>query len=488
MAGVYVLIERAYVDEQEKVTLGGAETALELIRTELACRGPIALRGGELYAGDHRLNGDTEIVEAVRARTGYGCTIFQGNMRVATTASAAGEAGRAFGTVASPMITALVFAHGQVFRGMTETLGKKWLIVYAPLRSHTGTVIGMLAAYHERDEFFRSLARFRLILGTAFLVLWSIIAALAHLVHRSLDQAERQARELSEKAQLLDQANLDLEAKVQARTSLLAQATEEAERSRAAAQRANQAKSMFLANMSHELRTPLNAIIGYSEILKEEAAEEGPERFVPDLDRIHTAGRHLLALISDILDISKIEAGRMELHLEPFAVRSLAEQVAATVQPLVVKGHNLLEVEIAPEVGAMTADPTKLRQALFNLLSNAAKFTEYGVIVLAIHRATAPEALDQIVFQVRDTGIGMTPEQVARVGEPFTQADGSTSRKYGGTGLGLAITRKFCEMMGGSLVVASAPGEGSTFTIRLPRLVGAEAAGKRPGNATLPGG
>jgi signal transduction histidine kinase len=237
--------------------------------------------------------------------------------------------------------------------------------------------------------------------------------------------------------------------------------------------------------MSHELRTPLNAIIGYSEMLKEEAEEEGQDGFVPDLERIQGAGRHLLALISDILDISKIEAGRMDLHVESFELRALVEQVAAMVQPLVAKSHNLLAVAVAPEVDSMTADPTKVRQALFNLLSNAAKFTEHGVIALAIRRDPGTE---EILFQVRDNGIGMTPEQIARVGEPFTQADGSTSRKYGGTGLGLAITRNFCEMMGGSLSVTSVLGEGTTFTIRLPRLLDTDAEGKRSRSVSPSGG
>ena len=232
---------------------------------------------------------------------------------------------------------------------------------------------------------------------------------------------------------------------------------------------ASRHKSEFLANMSHELRTPLNAIIGYSEMLQEEAQDQNAEGFVPDLQRIHAAGKHLLELINAVLDLSKIEAGKMELYLESFDVGSLVRDVAAVLEPLAQKNANRLEVHCAPDVGAMRADLTKLRQALFNLLSNACKFTERGVVTVGVTRepATAEEG-DSIVFAVQDTGIGMTPEQMARLFEEFGQADASTTRRYGGTGLGLALSRRLCRMMGGDITMVSEPGRGSTFTIRLP--------------------
>jgi signal transduction histidine kinase/CheY-like chemotaxis protein len=230
---------------------------------------------------------------------------------------------------------------------------------------------------------------------------------------------------------------------------------------------ASRHKSEFLANMSHELRTPLNAIIGYSEMLQEEAEDQHAEAFVPDLQRIHSAGKHLLELINAVLDLSKIEAGKMELYLESFEVAPLVRDVAAVLEPLAQKNANRLEVRCAPDVGAMRADLTKLRQALFNLLSNACKFTERGVVSLAVTReATADGAI--VMFAARDTGIGMTPAQLARLFEEFGQADASTTRRYGGTGLGLALSRRLCRMMGGDITVASEPGRGSTFTIRLP--------------------
>ena len=237
-----------------------------------------------------------------------------------------------------------------------------------------------------------------------------------------------------------------------------------------AAETANLAKSQFLANMSHELRTPLNAIIGYSEMLKEEAVDLETEEFIPDLERIHAAGKHLLGLINDVLDLSKIEAGKMELHLESFALSTLLEEVISTVQPLIEKNANTLEVVCTKPVGEMYADMTKLRQILFNLLSNAAKFTENGLILIEITRQQQDDE-DWIYCRVADDGIGITHEQRAKLFRAFTQADASTTRKYGGTGLGLAITKQFVEMMGGSIDLISGFAQGSLFTIKLPTLV-----------------
>ncbi len=242
-----------------------------------------------------------------------------------------------------------------------------------------------------------------------------------------------------------------------------------------AAEASSRTKSQFLANMSHELRTPMNAILGYSEMLQEEAEEEGLDSFTPDLQKIQGAGKHLLALINDILDLSKIEAGKMELYLEDFSVPEMLADVTAMVQTLVEKKSNTLLLGCAPEVRAMHGDLTKIRQSLFNLLSNAAKFTENGTISLRVRRDA-----EFYVFDVQDTGIGMTAEQMAGLFEAFSQADASTTRKYGGTGLGLAITRRFCRMMGGDTLVQSELGAGSIFSMRLPVQVTPASAAVEP--------
>jgi len=244
-----------------------------------------------------------------------------------------------------------------------------------------------------------------------------------------------------------------------------------------AAEAANRAKSAFLANMSHELRTPMNAIIGYSEMLAEEAEDDGLDTMIPDLEKINSAGKHLLALINDILDLSKIEAGRVDLYLERFELKKMLDEAVATVSPLVTKNDNRLVTECADDLGHIRADLTKLRQALFNLLSNAAKFTSEGTITLSAERQRRGDR-DWILLSVTDTGIGIRADKLDHVFEEFSQADESTTRDFGGTGLGLPISRRFCQMMGGDITVTSKVGEGSTFTIELPAAVDALEAAK----------
>jgi signal transduction histidine kinase/DNA-binding response OmpR family regulator len=226
---------------------------------------------------------------------------------------------------------------------------------------------------------------------------------------------------------------------------------------------ASEHKSAFLASMSHELRTPLNAIIGYSEMLYETAQDEGQDEFLPDLGKIRDAGRHLLGLINDILDLSKIEAGKMDLYLEEVDLTGLIEEVRAIVEPLAAANANRFEIVCLSALGTLYTDRTKLKQSLLNLLSNAGKFTHEGRVTLEVRPAGS-----EISFIVSDTGIGMTEEQRSRLFQAFSQADVSTTRQYGGTGLGLAITKHFCEMLGGRIAVDSTPGQGSTFTITLP--------------------
>ncbi|KMO34052.1 histidine kinase, partial [Methylobacterium variabile] len=251
------------------------------------------------------------------------------------------------------------------------------------------------------------------------------------------------------------------------------EAEAEIDRARHAAEAANRAKSQFIANMSHELRTPLSAVIGYSEMLAEELADLGQAELLPDLRKIEASARHLLGLINDVLDISKIEAGRMTVAAEDFTVQAMLDDVVAATESLTAKKRNRLVLDLAEDLGAMRQDQGKVRQCLVNLLGNAAKFTEAGTITLSARRDRA-DGIEWLTFAVADTGIGLTEAQIGRLFERFAQADESTTRQFGGTGLGLAITRAFCRRMGGDIGVTSTYGAGATFTIRLPAVLTAE--------------
>ncbi|HET6598373.1 MAG TPA: ATP-binding protein, partial [Burkholderiaceae bacterium] len=237
-----------------------------------------------------------------------------------------------------------------------------------------------------------------------------------------------------------------------------------ANQARDLAEAANRAKSAFLANMSHELRTPLNAIIGYAEMLEEDIADAGQRS---DLQRIHSSGKHLLGLINDVLDLSKIEAGKTELHIDVFDVDQLIDQVTSTMRPLLNNSGNQFKLRLQRPLGVMTSDATRLSQVLLNLLSNATKFTHEGEVVLEVRRESG-ERGGWLRFDVLDSGIGMTPEQRSKLFQPFVQADSDTTRLYGGTGLGLVISRHLCRMMGGDVTVDSEAGHGTRLTVRLP--------------------
>ncbi len=297
---------------------------------------------------------------------------------------------------------------------------------------------------------------------------------------KSIDMDEKQVGVVAQYVDITERKRA--EEQIRQQLSVIEQQNFELEKARDLAMEANKTKSAFLASMSHELRTPLNAIIGYSEMIIEEMSDDGETRYHGDLDRIHAAGKNLLELINEVLDLSKIEAGKMELYVEEFQLSDLIDEVVSTVQPLTEKNENSLVVNAAKDIQAVRLDHTKVRQILFNLISNASKFTQKGTITLTAAAIPANErASAAIVLKVSDTGIGLTEEQKSRLFKEFSQADNSTTRKYGGTGLGLSITKHFTEMMHGSIAIESTPNNGTTFTVTLPRSI--ESTGEKTSTA-----
>jgi signal transduction histidine kinase len=372
---------------------------------------------------------------------------------------------------------------------LVRPLNAETVAGYAPLRDIYGQPLFALGVDMPREIYRRgqtsvlyfliSLAVVGLVFGVVTLVLLekAILSRLTRLgadvtaIGESSDLSARVSRSGSDELSSLAGAiNRMLEAleRSQHEIARRQRAQEEALAAKQTAEESSRAKSAFLAHMSHELRTPLNAIIGYSEMLREDAEDQHEERSAADLARITAAGKHLLTLINEVLDLSKVEAGKTELLWEDASPAQILEDAARAMEWLAQKNGNKLIVQCAPNLPPMHVDVTKLRQSLYNLVSNACKFTKNGTIGVDVLPVTVDGA-ESIEWRVSDTGIGIAPEQMHKLFQPFSQVDASTTRKYGGTGLGLAISQRFCQLMGGAIIVASEPGKGSTFTIRLPR-------------------
>jgi len=499
-----------------------------------------------LQFGDHVINGDFKIVDEVQRTVGGTATFFvkQGEdfVRVSTNVTKS-DGSRAIGTVLDPKGKALAaIRKGEAYYGLANILGKPFLTGYEPIRDEQKNVIGVyyvgyaletLSTLRDSIEEHSPLENgfFALVDPTGKMVFQtreidheaeiSTLAVAAARgekvgpnwlvktqVFQPWDYTIVAATYLPDVTQLTMEilwqvygigsliilavliASFWLASRLSDALTSAELSRQEALAARDAAESANRTKSTFLANMSHELRTPMNAIIGYSEMLIEEAEDLELQDLIPDLQKIRSAGKHLLALINDILDLSKIEAGKMTLYLEEIAIDSMIRDVVSTIMPLIEKNENRIVVECPQDIGSMKADMTKVRQTLFNLLSNASKFTEKGEITLTVSKVehtTGP----RLHFTVRDTGIGMNEEQLGKLFQSFSQADASTTRKYGGTGLGLVISRKFCQMMGGDISVKSQSGVGTTFTVDLPQEVievPSEAPRQLPAGKPTPGG
>jgi len=477
-----------------------------------------------LSFGTTRMNGNNALVDEVREIMGGTATFFVKNgndfVRVSTNVMAP-DGNRAVGTLLDPEGKAIAaLREGRPFSGVVDILGKPYITSYEPMKDSSGNVIGVYYVGYALETLstIRDALEDRGVLDRGFFVLldsrdrvvFRTEKVSAETAAEAIAFASHKIEKVGQKWQihvsdfkpwdytvvaalyLPDVSRITwqfirqvygvgsviivavllvsfwLASRLSGALEAAETARSEAVTARDAAETANRTKSAFLANMSHELRTPMNAIIGYSEMLIEEAEDLGQDSFTPDLNKIRSAGKHLLSLINDVLDLSKIEAGKMTLFLEEFDVPSMIRDVVSTIQPLIEKNGNTLAVSAPADCGRMFADLTKVRQTLFNLLSNAAKFTEKGTIQLTVSRS--PDG-QRFFFEVADSGIGMTPEQLARLFQAFTQADDSTTRKYGGTGLGLVISRKFCQFMGGDITVRSQYGEGTTFRVDLPAVV-----------------
>ena len=477
------LVETGIADPQTQLILSGQKNPLSAIeqtdRIELAPPGDIVA----VVSIATFLNELGRTVGAIRlGETGYAFLVDDKGQVLAHPLKkyVTGKKLTDFSTY--PAVEKLLQGHSGLFR-FTDAEGVAWISYGIRLANGWGVLsLQQQAEVLEQERWFWQLAAMvavvavLIVVALTWLLASSLTKPVAVLTHATTqlakgDWKQRLDIHRNDEIGVLADSFSQMSKQLRVAFSVLESKHEEAVKAREQAIEASKVKSAFVANMTHELRTPLNAIIGYSEMLQEDMEDAGQDEFIPDLEKITTAGKHLLALVNDVLDFSKVEAGRMELHLETFAVSMILGEIYKTMHLLVEKNKNVLNIEYSPDVGEMHADMTKIRQCLFNLVSNANKFTENGRVDVIVERYD-DHGREWISFAVRDTGIGMTEAQVDKLFNAFTQADSSTTRKFGGTGLGLVISREFARMMRGDITVTSEFGKGSCFTMYLPMEVG----------------
>jgi len=477
------------------------EQARRVALDALDALGPVRRRDGQLFAGTTALHGNDALVDHVQATTGYGCSVFDGAVRIATSAVAAGQTERALGTRANEDIARSVYRLGTSFRGIAHTIGKDWLIAYDPLPDVEGRIVGMVAVYRELVDFFDQLQAVHspepvIRIDPSGVVVDHNVAARHFCRSRSGSLRGRPVATwltadlpatvdghvtlegtwaqpdgfrfpVSVQLQPVGDDRVlvlrDFTSEARARAEVVA-LNVELEAARIEAEQASEGKSFFLASVSHELRTPLTAILGYTELLLEDMTGAPAD----DLGKVQRSARYLLKLIDDLLDLTKAQAGRLQVRDDAVALDAVVEALASEAQTLARANNNDLHWHIAEGCPEVRGDPMRVRQVLLNLLSNAARFTHAGHIRV---RATPRGPGGPVDVEVEDTGAGMSDTQVGALFQPFSQVHRPTA-SLGGTGLGLALSRRLARAMGGDLTVRSRPGHGSTFTLTLPRSEG----------------